>query len=173
VTGLPLPVVPVFPAGYAPQVADFTTWVTNSLGFCTGGVMFRAEQRTVQAFSANTTTTVTFDTVLEDPYSGWNAGTSAWTAPVTGWYAVSLTVSVAALTGTITPGIELDGGVGYAAAALNISVNAPGGTPGIFWVPMVAGSDSLQGRVSVTGAGSTDVTSGQRSTLEIAFMSAQ
>lgn len=172
-TGLPLPVPPVFPAGYAPVVADFTNWVTDSLGFCTAGVMFRAEQQTAQSFSANTQTIVTFDTVFEDPYGGWSSGTHAWTAPVSGWYEVTSTLIIAASAGTLATQVFLSGTEQFTASAANVPAGNAGGAAAAWWVPMIAGTDFVQVRLLMTSAGATNATEGLRSTLEISFVSVQ
>jgi hypothetical protein len=173
VTGLPIPAEPVFPAGYPPVTADFTGWVTNSMGFCTKGVVFRAEQDSAQSFSANTQTVVTFDTVLEDPYSGWNAGSNEWLAPVSGWFAITSTVIIAASSGTLTNTVLLDGTTQYAASAVSVPSTNPGGSCATFWIPMIAGTDFVQIRLFMTAAGTTDAGQGQRSTLEIEFVAVQ
>lgn len=172
-TGLPVPTEPVFPAGYPPVTSDFTGWVTDSLGFCTTGVVFRAEQTTAQSFSASTETVVTFNSVLEDPYGGWLAGSNAWLAPVSGWFAITSTIVIASNSGTLTNTIFLDGTTEYAASAVQTPSTVPGGSCATFWLPMIAGTDFVQILLFMTSAGNTDAGQGQRSTLEIEFVSIQ
>lgn len=172
-TGLPIPSPPVFPAGYGPVTSDFTGWVTNSLGFCTRGVMLRAEQQTTQAIAANTQTIVSFDTVLEDPYGGWNAGSNSWLAPVSGWFEVTCTLVTASASGTLTNTVFVDSATQYAASAVSVPSTNPGGACSSFWVPLIAGTDFVQIRLNMTAATTTDSGNGQRSTLEISFVSVQ
>ena len=172
-TGLPVPSPPIFPAGYAPLPADFTGWVTDSLGFCSTGVMFRAEQQSAQSIAANTQTIVTWDTVLEDPYGGWNAGNNSWLAPVSGWFEVTSTLIVASASGTLTNTVYVDSATQYAASAVSVPSTNPGGSCASFWVPMIAGTDFVQIRLNMTAATNTDAGQGQRSTLEISFVSVQ
>jgi hypothetical protein len=173
VTTFPVPALPVFPAGYEPQVSDFTGWVTDSLGFCTNSVVFRAEQQSSQSFAANTETTVTWDTVLEDPYSGWQAGSNAWLAPVSGWFAVTSTLIIASASGTLSNTIFLTGGTEYTASAVQVPSTNPGGSCATFWIPMIAGTDFVQTLLFMTQSGTTDAGQGQRSTLEIEFVAVQ
>jgi hypothetical protein len=87
------PMTPAFEAGYGPLPADFDGWVQTPLSDLTGKVVFRAERTGSLSLSTNTPALVTFDSILEDPYSGWSAGSGSWTAPWSGWYAIRFTAS--------------------------------------------------------------------------------
>jgi hypothetical protein len=170
-SGLPVPSPPVFTAGTPPVPATFTGWITDTLGFCTAGIVFRAQQQVTQSFSANTQTVVTFDTVLEDPYSGWNAASHEWLAPATGWYEVTSTLVINSLNATLTNTIFLSGVTQYAFSAIAESSSYPGGACASAYVPLVIGQDFVQVRLFATAAGSTDVSSaGFYSSLEISFV---
>jgi hypothetical protein len=138
-------------------------------------VVFRAEQDTAQSFAATTETTMIWDTILEDPYGGWNSGTQAWYAPVSGWFAVTSTliIATASSTQTLSNTIYLTGATEYTASAVQVPSTAPGGSCATFWVPMIAGTDYVQILLYNTAAGQTDAGQGQRSTFEIEFVSVQ
>jgi hypothetical protein len=163
------PAVPVFPAGYGPLPADFNAWVQATLGFQSDGVIFRAEQHTAQAFAAGTTI-ITYDTVLEDPFSGWNAGSHQWLAPFTGLYRVTLTVVVNAVSTVLEPGIEVSGTT-FIFSGENQVTTLKGGASGSLLVPLIEATDFVQGVIAVSAAAVASTVNGLYSTIEISYES--
>ena len=92
------PFLPGYVAGSGYQEGDASTLITSPLGFGQQRTIFRASQltttTTLPSGSPGTNTRIPFDTILEDPYQGWNSGTSQWFAPFTGWYHYIWTISV-------------------------------------------------------------------------------
>lgn len=177
---LPDPVIPVFPAGYAPVQADFTTWITSPFSFLTSKVMFRAQLQAAQSLAAGDTL-IHLDTILEDPYSGWSAsGTGSqpawsWLCPpgCTGWYEITMS----ALTGTqgttsqIGARLYVNGSL-YQQASSTWAVNgAAGGSCGVVQLPLLAGTDYLQFEIRATTATTAPATAGQYPTMEVAWLS--
>ena len=167
---LPAPGAPVFVAGAAPQVSDMTSLVTTPFTFCSVGVAARLEQRTVQAIAATTLTVISFDTVLEDPYSGWNAGSNSWLAPFSGYFEVTLTVGTAAVNGTVAASVVVTGNQ-YTMGEIATPSTNEGNATCSFIVPMIAGFDFIQGEVFATSAVNTSTNVGLRSCMEIRFVS--
>jgi hypothetical protein len=166
------PPVPVFPAGYGPLPADMDTWIQNSLGFQTQGIVFRAERHASQSLTGAGNTTILWDDVIEDPYSGYNSGTGEWTAPYSGLYAVSVTIVTASgLAPVVGAGIATPETI-YKTEAAGTSSAFDGGASAAQLVPMVGGSDWAAGFafVSVSSV-TTSTTSGLYSSIEISFES--
>ena len=63
-------------------------------------------------------TTIGFDTVAEDPYSGWDSGTFLWTPPAgySGWYQATLTVRTVTVAANVNLRPLLAGTYGQALA---------------------------------------------------------
>jgi hypothetical protein len=164
--------IPVFPAGYAPSATDFDGWVQAPFAFLTSLIVFRAEQHTAQAISANTHTTITYDTVLEDPYAGWSATNHRWTAPFTGWYSITVTAETATPSGTmdLAAAISISGIVRYQLSSTVVSTHAAGDCVA-FTAAMVGGSDYAAGEVWASLATTLNSTAGKYSALEIIFVS--
>jgi hypothetical protein len=174
--------VPVFPAGYQPQQADFLGWWYQTAAFMQNRIVFRADQATTATTlpSSGAPTLITYDNVLEDPYSGWSAGTHLWTPPAgySGWYHVTITVRIAnngalvdlrpMLAGTYTYTLGL-------AQTANISSSSAGAS-GTYRVYLIGGQDGIGAQAELLNASAganTFLTAGQRSTLEIAWIAAQ
>jgi len=173
----PAPDVPFFPAGYAPSAADFASWWMNNAGFHQNKVVFRGSQ-TVTATTLPDTEAITLiklDTISEDPYSGWNASTWAWTPPAgySGWYEITGTLATVALasgdairpllTGTYT--LDLATTVG--------ATSVPAGSEGYACVYLVGGQDtvSLSGALyAATANVNTSIAAGNQSSLEIVWL---
>jgi hypothetical protein len=168
------PLVPVFPAGYGPLPADMNNWIQSSLGFQSTGVVFRAEQRTSQSLTSGVNNTIAFNTILEDPYAGWNSGSSEWIAPFTGLYAVNLT-PVTTIGGGPVGAVINTSGVGSAGgktAANNVPNNLPGGASGTDTIFVVAGG-FIQGQVFVDTTSITlnSFSEGFYTSMDITFIS--
>ena len=183
-SGFPLasaPAVPVFPAGYAPLPADFTTWITSTLGFAAQGVVFRAEQRTQQGTgSGGAFTTMVYDTILEDPAGpsgttgfGWNSATNRWIPPYTGWYEVTIGTNVIATAGspTIEAAVNLTGVTYELSETPTYSANV-GGSFGSALVFCAGGSDYIGAYIMSSATTTTDcTTAGRYPFIEITFES--
>lgn len=93
--------LPNYVAGSGPQQGDISTVVTGPLAFAQQQVVFRGAQTTttttVGAGAPGSRSALGIDTVYEDNYRGFNSGTApTWTAPFTGWYRETYSVSVGA-----------------------------------------------------------------------------
>lgn len=171
-----VPPVPQIPAGYGPQQADLTLWVTTPFSYLASPTVFRAQLQGGQPLSAATLTLLQLDTILEDPWSGWSGSpTWAWTCPANcqGWYEVTLTLltgNQGASNAQVQPDLYLNG-ARYAAPSAGWAVNGHGaGSCGSLMVPLQAG-DQLQMYGFATDATSTPSTSGQYTSMEIAWFS--
>lgn len=172
------PVVPVFPAGFGPQATDFSTWWYQTASFLQNGVVLRVDQESAATSlpSTGATTTIAFDTVLEDPYSGWSASTHLWTPPAgySGWYQVTLTVRTVTLANLVDLRPALVGTTTYNLTTVQGNSNAGAGCSATFVVPLIGGQDSVGGACQLLNSGAninTSLTAGQRSTMEIVFVS--
>ena len=169
------PVVPAFPAGYGPLPADFNGWVQAPFQFLTTRVVFRAEYHGVTTLTGSLYNTVPYDTILEDPYSGWNASSHVWACPAgcSGLYEVSMT-GLGASAGNATTAFEvalyLDGSL-YYEASTDWAVNGhASGTCGTTVVSMIGGVDSVSGRIWTNTTVNTTGTAGQYPTIEIMWL---
>ena len=173
----PVPAVPVFVAGLDPEDPDMTGWITDSFGFCTQGVMFRGYQAFFQGLSGSGFTTIQYDTILEDPYSGWNASDNQWTAPFSGWYEATCTCNIAAASSQLNVGFvitTISGSVRYELQEMLTPSGNSGGAcaSGIFY--LTGGEDTIQAVAEPTGAGSPSTDAGTLGTspaMEISFIS--
>ncbi len=175
------PALPQFPAGLGPQPSDFAGWVTDTLGFQTAGIIFRAEQTVQQAFaSGGTSYTLAYDTVLEDPYGGWT-GTSpppgfpdyAWIAPYSGILEVEVFCSLAAATANMQVSVLVSGATAYAATQAEQFSATLGGGSSFLRVPVLGGLDYIQAQATLdTNAMTSDVSSpGRLPDISIQFVS--
>jgi hypothetical protein len=175
------PVTPVFPAGYGPFPADFTTWVTNPMTFLAMKVMFRAQLQGGQSLIAGENI-LAYDTILEDPYGGWSAAATgsqaanSWLAPpgCSGWYEVTLN-SWMGNAGNNTTSLEsalfLDGSI-YQEMSSDWAVNGHAtGTCASVPVPLLGGIDYIQGSAAPSTASSTPTTNGQYCSIEVVWIS--
>lgn len=166
------PVVPYFPAGYKPLNSDFDQWIQAPDSFLTTKVAFRAEL-TVPLSLANGDTLIPFDSILEDPFSGWESGSSQWLCPAgyAATYDVALTVSCAAQ----GPQPVVQARVGVNSAAQEFTVDkawvpastVPGIASGSCQVQLYGGTDSVQGYVHLSNTGNAVTTAGQRCQMTI------
>ena len=172
------PAVPVFNAGYGPQAADFNTWWYQTASFLQYGVVLRATQTTTATSlpDSGAATTIGFDDVLEDPYSGWDSGTFLWTPPAgySGWYQATLTVRTVEVAANVNLRPLLAGTYGQALATAMGADTSGAGVSGTFVVYLVGGQDTIGGACELLNSGSaknTSLTSGQQSTLELVWVS--
>lgn len=172
------PSVPDFLAGYAPQQPDFQSLWVNPATFFRARVVFRASQTTTATTlsSSGNYSTIIFDNIIEDPYSGWSNTLHHWVAPAgySGTYLATFQVYVgtAVAVNTILA-IEI-GGTNQIEPA---TATACAGTTGVVCMNyqyLVGGQDGLWGTAAVLNSGvnvSTDLTNGQNSTFEIIWIS--
>lgn len=177
-TTWPAPSVPVFSAGYGPSQADFDNWWYNVAGFLQNRVVFRATQTTTATSlpDSGASTVIHFDDVLEDPYSGWDGSTYMWTPPAgySGWYQVTLLVRTAEVAANVNLRPILAGTYGQALATAMGADTSGAGVSGTFTVYLVGGQDTIGGACELLNSGSavnTSLTSGQRSALELVWLS--
>lgn len=170
-----VPAVPSIPAGYGPVQADLTAWITTPFSFLASPTVFRAQLQGGQALTASTLTLLQLDTVLEDPWSGWNSGTWTWTCPAgcQGWYEVTLELTcgnMAAVQVLLQPNLWVNGSR-YSAPAAGWAVNGhDAGSCGSVPLPLQAG-DNIQAWGYASNSTSTPATAGQYPSMEIAWLS--
>jgi len=173
------PFVPVFPAGYGPQAADFDTWWFQNAGFLQNRVVFRASQTTTATTlpDSGAVTAIGYDNVIEDPYSGWDSGTFLWGPPsgYSGWYQVTITVRTATLAELVNLRPAITGSWDYSLTCVQGSSSGTGGgVSATYTVYLVGGQDSAGAGCQLLNSGSavdTELTAGQNSTLEIVWIS--
>lgn len=179
----PVPSVPDFLAGSGPQQSDMQSLWVNPAAFFQQRVIFRASQTSgaTSLPAAGTYETITYNNIIEDPYSGWNGSTHAWTPPAgySGWYQFTATVIMQ------SPGAA---GVGLKIQILDAAVStgpltvtmlpsaAVGGGEATFYVYLIGGQDGVAvqaGLQNSSGAVSTNATatSGQAPTFEACWIS--
>ncbi|MCW2900429.1 MAG: hypothetical protein JWO67_2694 [Streptosporangiaceae bacterium] len=111
-SGLPVPSVPVFYAGQAPTAQ--LNIMSNAFSFLLAKVAFRARRAATGTVTKNAHTLVPWDTIDEDPYTGWAAGTpTIYTVQAPGWYLCTGTISLAGTgaAGTVLiPAFAINGG---------------------------------------------------------------
>lgn len=177
------PPVPVFPAGYGPVTGDFTGWVQNPFSFLTGGVVFRGHQQVSggQALTGGSYTIISYDTIDEDPYSGWSAaGTgsqpaNSWLAPYTGSYEITVWTSIMPQAVWVGSGVLVSGGV---VAGVLTGQAVFGSTAGVsgscatFTAQLTGGADYIQGACTVAANATTGTTApGRYPSMEITYVS--
>lgn len=168
-TPLPPPAVPVFPAGYAPVTADFTNLIQIPMQFATNRIVFRANQQTTQSITTGAYRIITYDTVLEDPYSGWNSGSHQWLAPYTGLYEVTVFCSIATNPASLQVGIGITGTTIVGSQPETPSAQL-GGAIAYGLYACTGGQDYIQGIAQVDNTSSTDVSAiGRYPRMEIVY----
>lgn len=169
------PSVPVFPAGYGPLPADMNNWIQAPFTFLTSKVVFRAENHATTTLTGGTFVKIPFNTILEDPYSGWNATSHVWDCPdgCSGLYEVSMTAITSNpgnSTSVVLPIIYLNGAeyleMGEDWLANGATSGSCGGAP----VPLVGGVDNIGGYIYTTTTVTTENTAGQYTTMEITWL---
>lgn len=172
------PSVPVFPAGYGPAQSDLDTWIYQTFGFLQTRVVFRASQTATATSLPDTgaAATIQFDTVAEDPYSGWDGSTHLWTPPegYSGWYQATLLVRTVTLADNVDLRPLLAGTYGYQLSCVMGASAYGAGASGTFIVYLVGGQDAIGGACELLNSGSavnTSLTSGQQSALELVWLS--
>ena len=179
-TTWPPPFVPVFPAGHGPLASDFDTWWFENASFLQNRVVFRAAQTTTATTlpDSGAVTTIGYDDVLEDPYSGWDSGTFEWGPPsgYSGWYQVTVTLRTANVADLVDLRAGLTGEfTGQLTCVQGQSVTSTtSGVCATFGLYLTGGQDSVGGAGQILNSGAaaeTSLTAGQNSTLEIIWVS--
>lgn len=176
--GLPAasPSLPSYNAGTGWQQGDMNTVFTSPLGFFQQRTIFRATQTTTTTSFATGTpgaaSTIAFDTVLEDPYQGWNTGTFAWLAPLTGWYQVTSTISVGNAAANTTLTMEIISPAQTGGNAGLIMSTTGGAIQGTSYVFLIAGQDSVSVEAFQVGGSNLSTVNSPPSSVEITWVSA-
>jgi hypothetical protein len=167
------PLIPVFPAGYEPLPSDFGNWVQTPLAALTQKVVFRAVKTTTQSLPVGSRVLL-FDTILEDPYNGWDPSVSAWTPPA-GWsgiYLITLGVYTAAVAGAkIAAQLGINGTA--VTQTLNSSATfASSANAAVGEVPiaLVGAQDTVRAIAYTSVATSVSTTPGQQCELQIVWI---
>jgi hypothetical protein len=182
----PLPSLPDFLAGFGPQQSDLQSLWVNAAAFFQQRVVFRASQTGTITNLPNSGAfaTIAYDTILEDPYSGWSSGAHNWTPPAgySGWYQVTATVFVQA-PGVAGVGLKLQTLAASTGSGTLVTVIVPSATVGAaeatWYVYLTGGQDAVSVQAGVQNAGTiiggvntNDTPSGQLSTMELSWISA-
>jgi hypothetical protein len=178
VTGVQ-PQIPAFLAGDQPAPADFNNWIQTPFAWVTSKVVFRAELSAATTWTQGVNTLIPYNSVLEDPFSGWNSGTFSWTPPMqaTGTYEASITASAAAAvdgTTALRTVLYLNGSPLYNMSTAQASQSQPCLTGGSAPLQLYGGQDSISAYAfwnTTGGNGSAITTAGQRCTIEITWLS--
>lgn len=175
------PSVPDFIAGYAPQQADFESWWVGPATFFLDKVVARVTQQstTTSLPDSAALTKIKFDTVDEDPYSGWNGTTFEWQAPAgySGWYLVTFRCSVTGAADNVALALQLATTYntdGYLDTVVEQPVPA-GASPACSsqYVFLAGGQDSVWAEAAIVNSSSalsTVTTTGLYPTMEICWV---
>lgn len=175
--------MPDFLAGFGPQQSDLQSLWVNAAAFFQQRVVFRASQTSgaTSLPASGAFTTVAYNNIIEDPYSGWSSGAHNWTAPAgySGWYQVTATVFIQ------SPGVSgvglkiqtLTAGTGSGSLVTVIVPSATiGGAEATWMVYLVGGQDAVSVQAGLQNSASpistnATATSGQAPTFEITWIS--
>lgn len=178
----PAPPVPQIPAGWYPVQPDFDLWVTNSFSFLSQPANFRAQLTAGQALTGGAFNVVHFDSVLEDPYSGWSptaTGSQAawsWKCPpgCGGWYEVTLAGFAASqgagTTNQVATALILNGSLWQYASDDWAVASAVSGSSGAVPVPLLPG-DYVQAAILPSASVSAPATAGELASMELTWVS--
>jgi hypothetical protein len=184
----PPPGGPVIPAGLAVHgsqlTADLNQLITNPVLFAATGIFARLRQAAgTQTLTAGAATMVAYDTVDEDPYSGWSATATAtqaawsWQPPAgcSGWFHVHLTVSLGTVPSdaVLRPVVYVTGQPQFAVETAK-APNVPQVATGSALVYAVGGADYIQGGAFLaTSSGNepTSIATGYQSLMDISWES--
>lgn len=174
------PSVPDFPAGSGPQQPQFQSWWTGPSTFFLDRIIARVTQQSSSTTlpDSGDAVTILFDTVVEDPYSGWDASTHSWFPPAgySGWYMVTLRVGIDNTAGA-NVALTLQLNTSYTTYPDLVWVNLPSGdcsACAALPVFLTAGQDGVAGAASIqnsSSALSTVTTTGFYPTLEVVWLS--
>jgi len=180
---------PVIPAGLYPHgsqlSADLNQLITNPILFTATGILARLRQASsAQTLSTSSATVIQFDTVDEDPYSGWSASATStqaawsWQPPAgcSGWYHVYVAVSLGTVPSdaVLRPVIVVTGTTQYAVETMLRPSSAPEIVGGSAWVYMLGGADYVQAAAvfsSSSGSEPTSVATSYQSVMDVSWES--
>lgn len=164
------PAIPSFATGFTDTTpAYFDGLVQAPLSFLAGQVVFRAHQTSGQALTTSFEF-ITYDTVDEDPYSGWSGSAFAWTPPYTGWYSVTTTCSVSTASVSLRVAVGQTGTLLYEGTGALLAGAVLGEGSAAAVVLLAGGTDFITGQALASGACSTDTSSpGRFPSLEITY----
>jgi hypothetical protein len=174
--------VPDFLTGLGPQQSDIAALWPDPAAFFQQRVLFRARQTasTTSLPAAGTMTTIAYDTIDEDPYGGWSAGSHNWTAPAgfSGWYQATATV-ITQQAGAAGVALQIQTLAAGSGSGKLVSVIVPvttvGGAEATWMVYLIGGADAIAIQAAIqnsAGAISTnDSAAGQYSTFELTWVS--
>lgn len=180
--GGPNPAVPSVPAGWKPAQADFTLWVTTTFSYLSQPANFRAQLTAAQSLTGGAFQVIHFDSIIEDPYSGWSASGSStqaawsWLCPAGhgGWYEVTLSGFAssqgAGTTSQVATGLVLNGALWQYASDDWAVAGAVSGSSGSLQVPLLPG-DYVQAAIFVTASVSTPAAAGELPAIELNWVS--
>jgi hypothetical protein len=171
------PSVPDFLAGVGPQQSDMQSLWVNAATFYRTRVVFRATQTSTATTIPDTGayTTIAFDTILEDPYSGWNATSHHWQAPAgySGWYLATACVFVVTAPVQSIIAINILGSAQVEPASA-ISCTGQAGVTCADYAFLAGGQDALTVQGALLNSSSSVTTSlntGYTSTFEVLWIS--
>ena len=156
------PVAPAFIAGSGPVPATMNSLIQAPFTFLTSKVVFRAQLQGGQSLSSGFNH-LAYDTILEDPYSGWSSGTNTWTCPTgcSGWFDVCMTAFAGnqSASSQVQAVLYLNGSIySQTSAVWGVSGHAAG-TCGSVPVALYGGQDAIGGWIySSTAVGTPTVT---------------
>ncbi|MEV0968520.1 hypothetical protein [Microtetraspora glauca] len=170
------PDVPVFPARYGPSPADFDAWLRDPISFLTAPPVCSVRRAAAQAIPSGVWTTIQFDTVDEDNYSGWNAGSYRYAATAPGWYIVTVkaaaNVAAAGTTHALLPGIVTTGILYQGNESWQVTQDGAGMVTTQQFVYLAPGIDYVQGQMYIASAAlNTPTPNGQQCTMDICWWS--
>lgn len=171
--------IPFFPAGYGPSPGDMGGWIQGSFSAAAQPTLFRGLQTIAQALTGSAVNPLSIDDVLEDPTGGWSQVSVpgvqpafSWLAPLTGWYEVTLTCSIAAASLWAGGAVLVSGGNPQYGEFANTDASSEGGCTASLIVPCYGQVDYIQAGPFVSANASTDVSAaGRYPALEIAYVS--
>jgi hypothetical protein len=173
------PSIPVLTAGSGPQQSAFQAWWTTASTFLVNRVVARVTQQssTTSIPSSGSAVVLTFDTVIEDPYSGWSASTHSWTPPagLSGWYQITLRAGVTGAASNTALALQVN--TSYEDYAnLTCQPLAGGACPAcaVFYVYLTGAQDGVAGAAAIKNSSSslsTVTTTGLFPAMEIMWIS--
>jgi hypothetical protein len=177
----PPPGGPQFEAGSKPHgnlaTQDLDILIQQPLAFLTAGIFARVHQATAQTLTDAADNVIHYDTVDEDPYSGWSGSPNwRWAVPAgcSGWYHVRVGCSLATVPANteLRPEVTVNG-INQFSLQDPVSPSAPMLVTGSAYVYLFGGVDYVQGTVHLTAGSNepTSVTAGLQPMLELSWVS--
>ncbi|WP_214103242.1 hypothetical protein [Acrocarpospora catenulata] len=170
------PEVPIFPARYGPAAADFNAWLKDPATFLAAPPWCSVRRTTAQAIPSGTWTTIQFNQVDADGYSGWDAVNFRYAAQAPGWYLVTLKVAANVAAGGTThallPGIVTTGILYQGNESWQVTTDTAGMVTTQQFVYLAPGIDWVAGQIHIASAAlSTPTATGQQPQMDIVWWS--